>query len=710
MNDATIQLQVKIDSNSVTSSINEANKATNNFNNKLADTEAKGKKMGDSISTKMAIVSKSFENAGKVLTLGLTAPITAIGGMAIKNASDLNETMNKVEVAFGNNADSVKAWGNTTIKQFGIAKGTALDMAALFGDMATGMGMNTKEASKLSTNLTGLAGDLASFKNISIDIAKTALAGVFTGETESLKQLGIIMTQTNLEQYALSQGITKSIDDMSQAELIQLRYAYVTEMSKNAVGDFARTSDSTANQQRILTETIKEQTAELGQKLLPAYNSLLSTGLKVLDWFNGLNDEQKQTIINVAKILAVIGPLLIAVGKIIELFLKLKKTAIAFKMTTLQFTGMAGLIIAGIVLIGIAIYEMIKHWDEIKSAVSNALNVIGTFFTTLWGSITTITSNIFNAIGGFFSGIFNAITTFFTNAWTAFMGFVTPIIDFINNAIQIIIGILNVPYQFLVNTFILIVALVAMLLEGIYNIIAPIVMWVYNTILMPIWNVISSVFNTVLNFFINIFTTIINFISGVIQSIKDKFLSIVGFIWNNVLSPVLGVFKSIFDSIWNVISSVIDKIKNGFSNVANFVRTIFQNVRDFIGQIFQTIGGVIKSPINGIIGSINGVLRGLNKVKIPDWVPEIGGMGVNFPMIPQLKIGTDNVLSEGLAYLHKGESVVPANVVKGGYNKNNITNNNSIILNLTTEAKVNEGVLFSANQRIDYNKNLQTGF
>ena len=290
MNDAVVKLQVKLDSANATMSINEANKATDNFNNKLVDTEAKGKKMGDSISTKMASVSKSFENAGKVLTLGLTAPITALGGMAIKNASDLNETMNKVEVAFGNNADSVKAWGNTTIKQFGIAKGTALDMAALFGDMATGMGMNTAEASKLSTNLTGLAGDLASFKNISIDVAKTALAGVFTGETESLKQLGIIMTQTNLEQYALSKGITKSIDDMSQAELIQLRYSYVTEMSKNAVGDFARTSDSTANQQRILTETVKEQTAELGQKLLPAYNSLLSTGLKVLDWLNSLND------------------------------------------------------------------------------------------------------------------------------------------------------------------------------------------------------------------------------------------------------------------------------------------------------------------------------------------------------------------------------------------------------------------------------------
>lgn len=135
----------------------------------------------DTLSKKTDNLAKSFTNAGKTLTAGLTVPITALGTLAIKNASDLQETINKVDVAFGDNSDSVKEWGKTTIKQFGIAKGTALDMAALFGDMATGMGMNTTEASKLSTNLTGLAGDLASFKNISIDIAKTALAGVFTG-------------------------------------------------------------------------------------------------------------------------------------------------------------------------------------------------------------------------------------------------------------------------------------------------------------------------------------------------------------------------------------------------------------------------------------------------------------------------------------------------------------------------------------------------
>ena len=156
MNDAEVKLQVKIDDSTANKSMDTLSKKTDNL-------------------------SKSFTNAGKKLTAGLTVPIVAMGTLAVKNASDLSETMNKVDVAFGDSANGVKEWGDTTIKQFGIAKGTALDMAALNGDMATGMGMNTSEASKLSTNLTGLAGDLASFKNISIDVAKTALAGVFTG-------------------------------------------------------------------------------------------------------------------------------------------------------------------------------------------------------------------------------------------------------------------------------------------------------------------------------------------------------------------------------------------------------------------------------------------------------------------------------------------------------------------------------------------------
>ena len=128
-------------------------------------------------------------------------------------------------------------------------------MASLFGDMGTSMGLPTDAAAKMSMSLTGLAGDLASFKNLSLDEVQTALAGVFTGETESLKRLGIVMTETNLDAYALANGFGKTTNEMTQAEKVQLRYAYIMEMTKNAQGDYARTADGTANSIRTFQES-----------------------------------------------------------------------------------------------------------------------------------------------------------------------------------------------------------------------------------------------------------------------------------------------------------------------------------------------------------------------------------------------------------------------------------------------------------------------
>ena len=124
-------------------------------------------------------------------------------------------------------------------------------MAALFGDMATSMGYSQDAAAQMSMALVNLAADLASFKNIGIDQASTALKSIFTGETESLKELGVVMTQANLEAYALAEGYTTAYTAMDQAQQVAVRYQYVLANTQNAQGDFARTSDSTANQLRI---------------------------------------------------------------------------------------------------------------------------------------------------------------------------------------------------------------------------------------------------------------------------------------------------------------------------------------------------------------------------------------------------------------------------------------------------------------------------
>ena len=270
----------------------------------------------DKSSNKLKQFGADASRIGKGLSVGLTLPIAAAGVAAIKLASDFEESLNKVDVSFKKSSASVKEFSKTTLTQFGIAQGTALDMAAMFGDMGTSMGLTTVQAAKMSTSMVGLAGDLASFKNIKIEEATTALAAVFTGETESLKRLGIVMTEANLKQFALTQGITKNIKEMTQAEKTTLRYQYVIASTGNAQGDFARTQGGAANQMRIFTESLKEIGANLGQILLPAFTKMVTKVNGLLKAFMGLDDGTKKTILIITGIVAAVGPFLMMLGKL----------------------------------------------------------------------------------------------------------------------------------------------------------------------------------------------------------------------------------------------------------------------------------------------------------------------------------------------------------------------------------------------------------
>lgn len=187
---------------------------------------------------------------------------------AINMASDLEEVQNVVDVSFGSMADQVEAFANTAVRSYGMSALTAKRMASTFMAMSNGMDIAQEAGKNMSLQLTALAGDMASFYNVGQDIAQTALNSIFTGETESLKKFGIVLTETNLEAFALSQGIKKSYQAMSQAEKVALRYNYVLNATKNAQGDFARTSGSWANQIRLLKEQWSQFLGILGSGLI----------------------------------------------------------------------------------------------------------------------------------------------------------------------------------------------------------------------------------------------------------------------------------------------------------------------------------------------------------------------------------------------------------------------------------------------------------
>ena len=267
---------------------------------------------------KLSAFGKQMKDIGQSMSLRLSAPLALIGGAAIKMATDFNESLNKVDVAFKGSSAEVQAFAKNTLKSFGIAEGTALDMAALFGDMATSMGLSTSESAKLSTSLVGLAGDLSSFKNMNIAEVTTALNGIFTGETESLKRLGVVMTEDNLKSYALANGIKKLYSEMTQGEKVMLRYQYVTDATANAHGDFERTGGGAANQMRMLQEGLKELGNEFGQVMLPTVVKVIKGINDYISSISKTSDFSKKLIVIIGSVAAALGPLLYIVGLVSE--------------------------------------------------------------------------------------------------------------------------------------------------------------------------------------------------------------------------------------------------------------------------------------------------------------------------------------------------------------------------------------------------------
>ena len=221
-------------------------------------------------------LTSSFTKLGTALgiSLGIGA-LVQFGKQAMQLASDLQEVQNVVDVAFGDMSYKIEKFSKTAIEQFGISQLTAKRTASTYMAMGKGMGIVEDVASDMAITMTGLTADLASFYNMSQERADVILKSVYTGETETLKQLGIVMTEVNLQNFAMSKGITKNLSAMTQQEKTMLRYEYVLEQTALAQGDFARTQDSFANRTRVLSEKWKEMQAIFGETLIILADSFL---------------------------------------------------------------------------------------------------------------------------------------------------------------------------------------------------------------------------------------------------------------------------------------------------------------------------------------------------------------------------------------------------------------------------------------------------
>lgn len=221
-------------------------------------------------------LTNSFKGLGKVMA-GVFAVKGIVGftNSCLELGSNLAEVQNVVDVTFSSMSESVDNFAKNAIETYGLSETVAKKYVGTFGAMAKAFGYSEAEAYQMSTTLTGLAGDVASFYNLSTDEAYTKLKSVFTGETESLKDLGIVMTQANLDQYALANGFGKTTAKMTEQEKVALRYQFVMQQLTLANGDFARTSDSWANQTRVLALRFDALKATLGQGFINLFTPIV---------------------------------------------------------------------------------------------------------------------------------------------------------------------------------------------------------------------------------------------------------------------------------------------------------------------------------------------------------------------------------------------------------------------------------------------------
>jgi len=253
-----------------------------------ADTSGLGKGLQDA-QTKLKKFGGELEQLSRKATI-VFAGVAAAGYKVVQSASDLNESISKSNVIFGSSAKAIQGWAATADQALGLSQVAALEAAGNFAILGQSAGLTGVELNTFSTDLTALAADLASFNNTTTDEAITALAAGLRGESEPLRRFGVLLSESAVQAKAMEMGLAATAKQLTDQDKVLARNALILEQTTLQQGDFARTADGAANQQRILAAEIENSRAAIGEGLLPAYKELLAQLVKVVEYF-GKNAE-----------------------------------------------------------------------------------------------------------------------------------------------------------------------------------------------------------------------------------------------------------------------------------------------------------------------------------------------------------------------------------------------------------------------------------
>ena len=524
------------------------------------------------------------------------------GKQAIDTASDIQEVQNVVDVSFGKMKSKMEEFADSAVETYGISKLTAKQTGSTYMAMAKGMQIADDMASDMAVTLTGLSADMASFYNKEQSATATALNSVFTGETETLKTYGIVMTEANLQQFAYTQGINKKISAMSQAEKVQLRYNYVLSQTALAQGDFARTSDGWANQTRILSEQWKEFSGTVGtalinillpavQALNSAMSSLISFANKALSVLGALfdwdlsatfgSDSVDEAVSSVDALTASQEALTDATNATAEAN---KRSLAGFdkinKLSDNSSSSSGGGSSSGGAATGDKTVEF-----SIDAKTSDAENKISSFvgivkttfgqFKTWWD---TNFSDIFSDFAEDFEIEATELKTILEGVFSDLQTLADPLKEYFN-------GDFTISLQ---TSF----ATISTIITGLFD--------TFNLVFGDIWNIvlfpfIQSLTTSFLPTVTQISTSITAFLGSAFNSVKALFDEV----WTNGIKPALEVASAIitdlfssFEEAWNTWGQpVFDNLKTAFEGTVETIETYWDTI---IKPIWDKLVAAVK--------------------------------------------------------------------------------------------------------------------
>lgn len=577
-----------------------------------ADAKGVPREIAKDIENGESVTRAAGEKVGRQVFGGIIGAWAAIGGTqiigdffkgSITGASDLNETLSKSATIFGDYAPVIEQFGSNAATNFGLSKSAAIAAAAGFGDMFTQIGFTTDQAAAFSQMVVSMSADLGSFNNLETADVMDRISAAFRGEYDSLQAVIPNINAARVENEALAATGKTAASELTAQEKASAVLAIVQKDGARAMGDFAKTSEGAANQQKIATAAMEDQQAKLGGLLLPAWTGFLGFLNDVaIPGFSSLIDWMSQNGETMGLLAGVVGTATVAYWGITSAMaiykaFQIAQTAATGGLTFAQWALNAamsanpiGLIVTAIAALVAGIIWVATQTTFFQDVWTNVTNAIGTAWEWLW---TTILQPVFTAIGEVFTWIYSNV--------------IMPIVT----GIMIYIGLW-----------------------------AAVITWLWESVLSPVFAAIGEVFTWIWN---SIISPIVGFISAGIQAWGMVFQ----WLYSSIIQPVFAAVGTAFNWVWNsVISPVVNFISGAINNVGNTVRSVFGGIGSFIGSAFQAALNVVRGPINGIIGLVNSAIRGLNglKVTIPDWVPIVGGQtwGLSIPTIPMLARGSKN--------------------------------------------------------------------